>query len=548
MSVYGQVLVSVIVPLLNEEENVRPLYERLRRSLSFLSHESEIILVDDGSTDATLEKLREVAGADSSVKLVPLSQNLGQHGAILEGFRRSRGDILVTLDGDLQNPPEEIPKLVEKLTEGFDVVAGWRMARKDSRPRLLVSLVLNLFASLATGVKMRDYGCMLRAYRRCILESVSRYGRHTPFIPTFVTSMRAKTCEVPVGHERRMRGKSKYGLAALLFLYLNLMLDFTHIKMGFRPRNKRGFEPTIAFFGYGLVGHACLEFLLRMGNDVVYVVTHADDPEEDMWFPSVRHLAARSEIPVVSPENASDPLLAGTLQKLKPDLILSVFYRQILPKEVLEIPRLGAVNLHPSILPKYRGRCPLNWAIISGEKRTGVTLHYMTERPDSGDIIGQIQFEIEGDDNIRTVYEKTVDASRRILRRFLPAILEGTAVRIPQDDSEASYYGRRTPEDGRIDWEKDAEEIRNMIRGVTHPFPGAFSFLRGKKLLIWEALVSDRSGMPGAIMGTENGSFLVGTGRGSLILKRVQVEGEDETDGGAVLNMLGVKPGDRLER
>jgi len=541
------VVVSVVIPLLNEEENLRPLYERLKSSLSHLPCESEIIFVDDGSTDSTLQELQDIAANDTRVKVVPLKQNMGQHAAILEGFKQSKGEIVVTLDGDLQNPPEEIPRLVEKLSEGFDVVAGWRKGRKDNRFRLILSAFLNLFASLATGVRMRDYGCMMRAYRRGVLQSVSVYGRHTPFIPTLVTSMGSRTCEVPIGHEPRKRGRSKYGLIGLLSLYSSLVADFIHIKMGLRPKARKPLSHKLVFFGYGLIGHACLEFLLRTKHNVARVVTHADDPDEESWFPSVHDLAAKNGIPVLAPLKVTDPVLAETVERLEPDLILSVFYRQILPRRLLDIPRLGAVNLHPSLLPGYRGRCPLNWAIINGEKKSGVTLHYMTEKADSGDVIGQLEFEIADEDDIKTVYEKTVTASLEILRRFLPTIFDRGAVRTPQDERQASYFGRRTPEDGRIDWAKGADEIHNLIRGVTHPFPGAFSFIKDKKLLIWKATVSDRSGAPGAIIGTANGSFLVGAGRGALILQRTQMEGEDETDGTAALQRLGVKQGDRFD-
>ena len=539
-------VVSIVIPLLNEEENLRPLYERLKSSLSHLPCESEIIFVDDGSTDSTLRELQDVAENDPGVKVVPLKQNVGQHAAILEGFKRSKGEVIVTLDGDLQNPPEEIPRLVGKLSEGCDVVAGWRKGRKDSRLRLFLSAFLNLFASLATGVRMRDYGCMMRAYRREVLESVSAYGRHTPFIPTLVTSMGSKTCEVPIRHEPRKKGRSKYGLIGLLSLYFSLLTDFIHIKMGFRPGGKKSSLRKIAFFGYGLVGHACLKFLLTTKHSVVCVVTHADEPDEELWFPSVHDLAAGNNIPVLMPLKVGDAIVTETVDRLEPDLILSVFYRQILPRRLLDIPRLGAVNLHPSLLPGYRGRCPLNWAIINGEKKSGVTLHYMSLKADTGDIIDRLEFEIADDDDIKTVYDKTVSASLQILKKSLPTILRKT-IGTPQDETEASYYGRRTPEEGRIDWARGAGEIHNLIRGVTHPFPGAFSFIKDKKLFIWKADVSDRGGVPGTIIGTANGSFLVGAARGALMLKRAQIEGEAETDGTAALHRLGLKQGDRFD-
>jgi methionyl-tRNA formyltransferase len=547
MSAGRQVLVSVVIPLFNEEANVEPLYRRLKQSLALLSYQTEILMVDDGSTDGTLSRLRELARRDESLIILRLGKNLGQHRAILEGFLRSEGDVIVTLDGDLQNPPEEIPRLVRNLLSGFDVVAGWRRERSDSHLRLFISGSLNLFASIATGVKMRDYGCMLRAYRREILDAVLRFGRHTPFIPTLVTSMGARACEVVVGHERRTRGRSKYGITRLIFLYANLLLDFFHVRMGFRAHGAGGKARGVAFFGYGPVGCECLAALLEMKQRITCVVTHADDPGERIWFPSVMELARENGISVIAPADVRDPSLARALKKQRPDLILSVFYRQILPRELLAIPRRGAVNIHPSLLPKYRGRAPLNWAIIEGEKKTGVTLHYMSEKADTGDIIDQIEFEIAPGDTIATLYEKAVAASRKILESNLMAVLGGNARRTPQNEELATRFGRRTPEDGRIDWMAPAGKIRDLVRGVTHPFPGAFSSIRGERLYIWQVSVLDREGEPGIILDALNGSFAVGTGKGAVVIERAQNEGGPELSGREIMRALGLEGGDRFD-
>jgi|GEM_PF-97780 len=547
MSNGGEELVSVIVPLLNEEENIGPLYKRLAEALSLVPLGHEVILVDDGSTDSTPKRLCELARADPRVKIVRLASNLGQHRAIMKGFEGSSGSMIVTLDGDLQNPPEEMPKLISRLSEGFDVVAGWRRDRKDSRVRAFSSRLLSLFASVATGVRMRDYGCMLRGYKREVLQAVAKYGRHTPFIPTLVTSMGARTCEIQVRHDARERGTSKYSFVGLLGLYFNLVSDFFHLRFGFEPRRRTGARGRIAFFGYGLVGHACFRTLVDMGYDIVCVVTHRDDPREDRWFPSVADLARKKRIEVLSPGSVNEPGVAIALKKARPDLLLSVFYREILPVDILGIPRVGSVNLHPALLPRYRGMASLNWAVIKGEKRTGVTLHHMTEKVDSGDIIGQQPFEIDNEDTIETVYAKAVTASQEILAKFLPAVLSGNAPRIPQDETGSTYFGRRTPGDGRIDWTKSAQEIRNLIRGVTHPFPGATSSLRGRKLWIWEAREIDMAGSPGSIIGSGNGSFIVGTGRGAIAVTRAQPEGEEETNGSSALDRLGCSTGDHFD-
>jgi methionyl-tRNA formyltransferase len=287
--------------------------------------------------------------------------------------------------------------------------------------------------------------------------------------------------------------------------------------------------------------------LVDAGFDVACVVTHRDDPSENAWFPSVRDLARKARMPVLLPKSARDPSVLSVLSKAKPDLILSVFYREILPANVLRTARVAAVNLHPALLPQYRGRASLNWAVIRGERRTGITLHHMVEKVDSGEIIGQEAFEIEREDTIDEVYQKTVTASRDILRRLLPAVLEGTAPHMPQDETKASYFGLRTPEDGRIDWNSSAEEIRNLVRGLTHPFPGAFTSIDGRRLWIWAAQATEGKGKPGSIICARDGALEVGTGYGRLAVTRAQLEGRKETDGASALGESPWSLGDRFD-
>ncbi|MFQ6078474.1 MAG: formyltransferase [Thermodesulfobacteriota bacterium] len=288
----------------------------------------------------------------------------------------------------------------------------------------------------------------------------------------------------------------------------------------------------IAVLGYHNIGCRCLEVLIRQNQNVVAVFTHQDDPKEKIWFDSVADLARAHGIPCHLPDNINDPHWVDLLRPLEPDLIFSFYFRQMLSREILKIPPQGAINLHGSYLPAYRGRCPVNWVLVNGEKETGVTLHYMVERPDAGDIIARARIAIALEDTALTLFEKMEKAAVRLLKRTLPKILTGTNQRIPQDLTKGSYFGGRRPDDGRIDWMKSGIEIYNLIRAVTHPYPGAFTFLRGKKVFVWKAkavdlTVSVESRIPGTI-GIQNGSILVAAGQGAVRVLECQVEGGPE--------------------
>jgi methionyl-tRNA formyltransferase len=205
--------------------------------------------------------------------------------------------------------------------------------------------------------------------------------------------------------------------------------------------------------------------------------------------------------------------------------------------EILRIPRLGAFNIHGSLLPKYRGRAPINWAVIHGEKETGATLHRMIKRADAGDIVDQEVVPIGPDDTAFDVFNKVTAAAREVLERKLDAIKAGTAPRTPQDESQATCFGGRKPEDGRIDWRQSSESIYNLIRAVTHPYPGAFTEVNGKRLFIWQAKPLSRGeGKPGIVLCSD--PLRVATGLGSLEIIRYQWEGDPEEAAADVIHDL----------
>ena len=243
-------------------------------------------------------------------------------------------------------------------------------------------------------------------------------------------------------------------------------------------------------FAYHNVGVRCLSVLLAHGVEVALVVTHRDNPKETIWFASVAELATLHGIPVIIPDNPNTPEVVEQIRALQPDFYFSFYYREMLKRELLEIPKLGALNMHGSLLPKYRGRVPVNWAIIKGETETGSTLHYMTEKPDNGDIVAQQAVPILPNDTALEVFQKVTVAAEMALNQCLPDLLAGTAQEIKQDLSKGAYFGGRKAEDGVIDWSQDARSIHNLVRAVAPPYPGATTRLLGKPMRILQTLVT----------------------------------------------------------
>ncbi len=247
--------------------------------------------------------------------------------------------------------------------------------------------------------------------------------------------------------------------------------------------------PTAVVFGYHNVGVRCLSTLLAHGVEVPLVVTHEDRAGEAIWFDSVAELAARQHIPVIAPADVNTPEVLQQISELRPDFLFSFYFRQMLKAPLLATAASGAFNMHGSLLPKYRGRVPVNWAVIKGETSAGATLHTMVEKPDAGLIAGQMAVPILPDDTARDVFGKVTVAAELTLARALPALLAGTLQLTPQDFTKASYFGGRKPEDGKINWHQDAQAIHNLVRGVAPPYPGAFCTLDGKPLRVLRSAV-----------------------------------------------------------
>jgi methionyl-tRNA formyltransferase len=249
-------------------------------------------------------------------------------------------------------------------------------------------------------------------------------------------------------------------------------------------------------FAYHDVGARCLQVLLDRGIRVPLVVTHKDDPRENIWFDSVSQLAGTHGIRVATPEDPNTEELLQIITALRPDFIFSFYYRHMLGRPLLDAARLGALNMHGSLLPKYRGRAPVNWAVINGERETGATLHYMVEKADAGDIVDRQAVPIHSNDTALDVFRRVTIAAADVLSRNLSCLVNGTAPRIAQNQKEASYFGARRAEDGRIDWGRSAMAIHNLVRGVAPPYPGALSTIAGKPARVLKTLPQPTASAP----------------------------------------------------
>ncbi|WP_148875463.1 bifunctional UDP-4-amino-4-deoxy-L-arabinose formyltransferase/UDP-glucuronic acid oxidase ArnA [Serratia marcescens] len=299
-------------------------------------------------------------------------------------------------------------------------------------------------------------------------------------------------------------------------------------------------------FAYHDIGCAGLKALTEAGYEVQAVFTHTDDPGENNFFSSVARLGAELDLPVYAPEDVNHPLWVDRIRDLQPDVIFSFYYRHMLSDEILSLAPLGGFNLHGSLLPRYRGRAPVNWALVNGETETGATLHKMVKRPDAGDIVGQQKVTIADNDTALTLHKKVLEAAQAVLKEQLPKLKNGTATFTKQDESQASYFGRRTAADGEILWHKSAKEINNLVRAVTEPYPGAFSYLGQRKLIVWRSRVLDtqHDKQPGTVLSTA--PLVIACGEGALEIVAGQNESGLYVQGSRLAQEMGIVTDVRL--
>jgi methionyl-tRNA formyltransferase len=281
-------------------------------------------------------------------------------------------------------------------------------------------------------------------------------------------------------------------------------------------------------FAYHNVGVECLKVLLANGVKVSLVITHLDNPNETIWFASVAALAREHGISVITPDDPNTPEVLAEIAALKPDLLFSFYYRLMLKPALLATAKKGAFNMHGSLLPKYRGRVPINWAIINGETETGATLHEMVEKPDAGRIVGQQVVTIEADETAAEVFAKVTVAAASLLSVAIVPLINGTAQLHAQDLTQGSYFGGRKAEDGVINWNDTAENIHNLVRAVAPPYPGATTIINGEHVKITKTRLAPAHFMhdkPATLnVGNDMVIALCGGGR-MLRICEVEIEG-----------------------
>ena len=276
-------------------------------------------------------------------------------------------------------------------------------------------------------------------------------------------------------------------------------------------------------FAYHNVGVRCLRVLLDQGVDVALVLTHEDSPTETIWYDSVAQVCADHSIPFITPDDANASNVVARIRALAPEFFFSFYYRKMLGADLLGIPTRGALNMHGSLLPKYRGRVPVNWAVLHGERETGASLHYMEIKPDAGNLVAQTAVPILGDDTAFEVFQKVTVAAELTLARALPQLIAGTAPSVPLNLKAGSYFSGRKPEDGRIDWTRTAAEVNNLVRAVAPPYPGALADVGSKRIIVAKARVAAAeatSSVPvaGQIARMSNGSLGFVCGDGKLLI------------------------------
>lgn len=237
-------------------------------------------------------------------------------------------------------------------------------------------------------------------------------------------------------------------------------------------------------FAYHDVGVNCLNALLDAGIQIDLVVTHQDDPNENVWFGSVAKLCEDQQIPYITPDANQLMDLIPQLQKLAPDYLFSFYYRHMIPAELLACAKIGALNMHGSLLPKFRGRAPVNWAILHGATETGATLHMMEVKPDAGDIVGQSAVSIGPNETATDVFAKVSQAAITVMHQVLPELVQGSIPKKPNNLALGSYFGGRKPADGEILWRQTAQQVHNLVRAVAPPYPGAFTDWQGQRKIV----------------------------------------------------------------
>ncbi|MBI5223466.1 methionyl-tRNA formyltransferase [Candidatus Micrarchaeota archaeon] len=297
------------------------------------------------------------------------------------------------------------------------------------------------------------------------------------------------------------------------------------------------------------LGYDCVTSLIDQGQEICGIVTYPEIHAKRSGYVDFGLLQKKNpKMPIIKGD-IKDPIVIKQIESLKPDLILVIGYSFLIPNELLKLPKYGTVGHHPTLLPKHRGNAPIPWTLINGLKRSGITFFYLKEEIDSGDIVASGEFEVEFEDDASTLYEKITKKTVEIMHKMIEQMNRNTLKTSPQNPERSSKWPKRRPEDGIIDWNVMSIYLYNWIRGLTHPYPGAFTFYQNKKLLIWKAKIANRNSdqkiMPGTITQSDEKVF-VKTGDGELELIKVSFENEEDVEAAEFIKKNNIKKDEHL--
>ncbi|OGY21970.1 MAG: hypothetical protein A3A65_02910 [Candidatus Chisholmbacteria bacterium RIFCSPLOWO2_01_FULL_49_14] len=519
--------ITILIRTYNSEWYLRKALESVWNQ-TLPNHYYELLIVDDGSTDKTLQILSPYT---DNIRLIK-SSHIGQIPAINLGLRNAKGHYVVVLDSDDHFEPQLLETMytrLEKKRQFAFAYSDYFEVNEASKKRLRIHTKDNIFHTVAGGIM----------FRKRVIEDVGYYDEKL-FFPEYDVLLKI------------LRNNKGLHIDKPLYVYRRRKESLTtharDVRHGLRQLKKRygkdipvrsySVNPSIAFIGCRDVGYQCLHFLLRhyRKNLATFFTLHESLADKTSNFRSFEALIKRfNDIPSYKVKDINSKSHVHALERLKPDLIIQVAWSQMICDDIIKIPSLGCVGFHASLLPKDRGGSPVNWAIIRGENRWGTSMFFLEPGVDNGDIIARQKFSITLNDTCRTVYDKVTKANINMLRTYLPKLLSGTAPRKKQNERLATYNKRRKSEEGLIDWFKSSQEVYNWIRALTHPYPGAFTFLDNKKFYIWKASISRatkvraKRSRPGDIVSKVRGRGLyVKTEDGVILLKRIQREGGKE--------------------
>ncbi|WP_200531413.1 methionyl-tRNA formyltransferase [Halorubrum sp. LN27] len=305
----------------------------------------------------------------------------------------------------------------------------------------------------------------------------------------------------------------------------------------------------IVFVSHNELGLACLEELIELDADVKHVFTKPNDANisDQVEFESFCH---SHNIPITETKSVNDNLAITTMRKCDPDLLFVVGWSELVSSTVLNIPSVTAIGMHPSPLPRGRGRAPLAWSLIKGLDETALSFFHLVEKADAGDLVGQQLLSIDIDDDANSMYQKLIDAGRIMIREYYPKFEQGVIPRKPQEEEKATWWPRRRPQDGIIDWNRSPQEVYNWIRGQTRPYPGAFSYIDGKKVTIWDANPPNEDTVfvrPGEISYQNGDAIGVGVWESTIEITELQVENDKSVTGKQFLEYYGFQIGDQFQ-